>query len=218
MKSNTLYIATGNAGKLRDFALAATHEVARDVENVPWTIAALPGLGSIAPPEENGETFHANARDKALYYAQFCPGEIVIADDSGLSVDALGGAPGVYSARFAQRTGFIAYAVADTDAANNAALLAELGRLAAPFPHAARYLCVLAAVRDGAVLATAEGAVEGEILASPRGTGGFGYDPLFMVPEQEQTMAELPAKVRLALSHRGEALRRLLPQLARLLP
>ena len=218
MKTSTLYIATGNAGKLRDFSIAATHEAARDQDHVPWRIAALPGLGAILSPEETGETFHANARAKALYYAQFCPGEIVVADDSGLSVDALGGAPGVYSARYAEQLGFISRTVADKDALNNEALLVELAHLGAAFPHAARYLCVLAAVRDGAVLATAEGAVEGEILAAPQGNGGFGYDPLFLITEQEKTMAELPASVRLALSHRGEALRRLLPQLARFLP
>jgi XTP/dITP diphosphohydrolase len=218
MRNSTLYIATGNAGKLRDFAIAATHEAVRDPEHGPWTIAALPGLGTIHSPAETGETFHANAREKALYYAQFCPGEIVVADDSGLSVDALGGAPGVYSARYAQRIGFAVEKVPDTDSRNNVALLSELGRRAVTLPCAARYLCVLAAVRDGAVLATSEGAVEGEILASPQGNGGFGYDPLFMIPEQGKTMAELPASLRLALSHRGEALRRLLPQLARLLP
>jgi XTP/dITP diphosphohydrolase len=218
MTSNTLYVATGNAGKLRDFSMAATHEVAQDHEHIPWTIAALPGLAAIPSPEEMGETFHANARGKALFYAQFAPGEIVIADDSGLAVDALGGAPGVYSARFAQRLGFDTDTVADTDALNNTALLAQLAKLTEPFPHAARYLCVLVAVRDGAVLATAEGAVEGEILASPIGSGGFGYDPLFLIPAEDKTMSQLGAPARLALSHRGEALRRLLPQFARLLP
>jgi XTP/dITP diphosphohydrolase len=82
-----------------------------------------------------------------------------------------------------------------------------------PFPFAARYLCVLAAVRDGAVLATAEGSLEGEILAAPQGHGGFGYDPLFLIAEEQKTMAELPPQVRLRLSHRGSALRRLMPQL-----
>jgi XTP/dITP diphosphohydrolase len=218
MKTSTLYIATGNAGKLRDFSIAATHEAVRDQDHGPWTIAVLPSLEAIPSPDETGETFHANAREKALYYAQFCPGEIVVADDSGLSVDALGGAPGVYSARYAQRIGFAKNTVTDTDGMNNAALLAELARGPVPLPCAARYLCVLAAVRDGAVLATAEGAVEGEILAAPQGNGGFGYDPLFLIPEQGKTMAELPPPVRLAISHRGEALRQQAPQLARFLP
>jgi XTP/dITP diphosphohydrolase len=218
MSKNTLYIATGNAGKLRDFSTAATLEVARDHENDPWTIAALPRLGTITPPDETGATFHANARAKALYYGQFCPGEIVVADDSGLAVDVLDGAPGVYSARYAERTGFVPEVVTDADGANNAALLAELAHRGNKFPYAARYLCVLAAVRDGAVLATAEGAVEGEILSAPQGSDGFGYDPLFLVPSQEKTMAQLAAPLRMALSHRGEALRRLLPQLARFLP
>jgi XTP/dITP diphosphohydrolase len=218
MTNGTLYIATGNAGKLRDFSSAATHEVAHDHEHVPWTIAVLPGLATIPPPEETGHTFHANARLKALYYGQFCPGEIVVADDSGLAVDALDGAPGVYSARYAQQIGFRSERVTDTDGANNAALLAELAHLGNQFPYAARYLCVLAAVRDGAVLATAEGAVEGEILSIPQGFDGFGYDPLFLVPAHGKTMAQIAAPLRLSLSHRGEALRRLLPQLARFLP
>jgi XTP/dITP diphosphohydrolase len=207
MKTSTLYIATSNAGKLRDFSIAAA-EAAES-----WTIAPLPGLSTIAAPEETGTTFAANAREKALYYAQFCPGEIVIADDSGLAVDALHGEPGVYSARFAERSGFVSDAVTEMDDRNNAALLAVLQHTGGQFPFAARYLCVLAAIRDGAVLATAEGSLEGEILAAPQGHGGFGYDPLFLIAEEQKTMAELPPKVRLGLSHRGSALRRLLPQL-----
>jgi XTP/dITP diphosphohydrolase len=207
MKTSTLYVATGNAGKLRDFSLAAA-EAAES-----WTIAPLPGLSTIAAPAETGTTFAANARDKALYYAQFCPGEIVMTDDSGLAVDALDGEPGIYSARFAARSGFVAEAVTEPDARNNAALLAALRHSGGQFPFAARYLCVLAAVCDGAVLAIAEGSLEGEILGEPQGEGGFGYDPLFFLAEEQKTMAELPAQARLGLSHRGRALRRLLPQL-----
>lgn len=214
MREKTLYVATGNAGKLRDFALAASHHSA------VWRIAPLPGLSEIAPPEETGETFEENARAKALYYARFAPGALVLADDSGLEVDALAGAPGVYSARYAERSGSPVFANASQDARNdlrnNACLLTALAGVAAP--RAARYRCVLAAALDGVVVCTAGGAVEGEILAEPRGDEGFGYDPLFLLPQLGLTMAELDRETRLGLSHRGAALRALLPRLASLQP
>ena len=194
-----LYAATSNPGKLRDFALAG---------RPGFEIHPLPGLDDIRAPEEDQPTFEGNARLKAAYYSRFLPGELVLADDSGLEVEALGGAPGVYSARYAELAHFTLGETAD--ARNNALLLAEMG---ATTHRRARYRCVLAAARDGAILHTANGMVEGEILSVPRGTGGFGYDPLFYLPELGQSMAELDASTRLGLSHRGRALGTLLPQL-----
>ncbi len=198
-----LYVATGNAGKLRDFALAAAQ--ASD----GWAIEVLPGLGAIAAPEETGATFDENARLKALFYAGYAPGELVLADDSGLEVDALGGAPGVYSARYAERIGCFA---GTPDTRNNSCLLEQLTDV--PAPRTARYQCALAVARSGAIVCEADGSVEGEILMRGRGTEGFGYDPLFWLPPLGKTMAELDRGTRLGLSHRGAALRKLLPKLA----
>ncbi len=203
-----VYVATGNVGKLRDFAVAAGRGFA---------IAALPGLANIAPPPEDGATFYENACAKALYYAQCAPGAIVLADDSGLSVNALDGAPGVYSARYADRLGYAGAPDGTQDERNNLCVLAALEHVEAHHPRTAHYRCVLAAARGGVILAAAEGSVAGEILKAPRGTEGFGYDPLFLLPQRKRTMAELDAETRLGLSHRGAALRRLLPQLAALL-
>ena len=211
MSAHRLYIATGNAGKLRDFAYAAAYESDR------WTIAPLPGLEAIPAPPENGTTFHANAAGKALAYAAFAPGHIVLADDSGLEVDALGGAPGVYSARYAAQRGCAPLPDETGDACNNRCLLAELENIPAQAARTARYHCTLVAALDKAVLATADGTLEGELLAQPRGTLGFGYDPLFLLPQLGRTMAEVDSETRLALSHRGHALRLLLPRLTALL-
>lgn len=214
--ANILYVASGNAGKLRDFAVAADRFA--DGGSAGWMLLPLPGLEAIAAPAEDASTFEGNAREKAIYYSRHAAGAVVIADDSGLEVDALGGAPGVYSARYAERAGALD---GPLDAANNSHLLAELAR-AGPADHSpthrrARYRCVLAAARDGVCLVTAEGSVEGLILPAPRGEGGFGYDPLFYLPALDRTMAELDAATRLGLSHRGAALRALLPELAALL-
>jgi XTP/dITP diphosphohydrolase len=210
LNGQVLYVATGNEGKLRDFATAAD----TCSPSSPWKIAALPGLGDIAAPEETADTFYQNACAKALYYGQYALESIVIADDSGLVVDALGGAPGVYSARFAERAGFEGKPSQTPDERNNACLLTQLRPFERSEERAAQYVCVLAAVRDGRVIATSEGAVAGEILTRERGDSGFGYDPLFFLPRLNKTMAELDAATRLKLSHRGAALRQLLPQLA----
>ena len=201
-----LYAATTNQGKLRDFHTAA---VASSLK-----IEALPGLKEIPAPEEDGLTFAANATLKAVYYSRFAPGALVVADDSGLEVDALEGAPGVRSARFASDAGVKDSPDANdnTDVWNNVVLLQRLaGVLAAK--RTARYRCVLVAARDGQALHTAEGTVEGMILGVPRGTGGFGYDPLFYLPELNCTMAELDLETKNTLSHRGRALQALLPML-----
>jgi XTP/dITP diphosphohydrolase len=200
----TLYIATSNPGKLRDFAAAATPSI---------TLTPLPNLKQIPAPPEDEPTFEGNARLKAIYYSRHAPGEIVIADDSGLEVDALNGAPGVRSARYAEDQKDPNFAApATTDELNNLCLLEALSKV--PAPHKARYHCVLAAALDGKILATADGTVEGEILTAPRGTGGFGYDPLFFLPEQNKTMAELDIATKLTFSHRGRAFAALLKQLA----
>ena len=134
---------------------------------------------------------------------------MVIADDSGLEVDALDGEPGVRSARYAADAKFVTDADANIDQRNNLYLLTRLQHLPSGQRNA-RYRCVLAAARDGECLLTAEGVVPGEILTSPRGQGGFGYDPLFYLPELEKTMAEIDLATKHQLSHRGRALRVLL--------
>ncbi|HEY4010443.1 MAG TPA: non-canonical purine NTP pyrophosphatase [Acidobacteriaceae bacterium] len=196
----TIYVASSNAGKLRDFAVAAAVFGAE--------IAVLPGLNDIPAPEEDGATFEANARLKAEAYSRARPELLVLADDSGLEVDALGGTPGVRSARYADDAGFDLIDSENADGRNNLYLIEQLrGRVR---PWTARYRCVLALARDGVTLLTADGAVEGEIEAEPRGTGGFGYDPLFRLPELNKTMAEIDLETKQRLSHRGRALAALL--------
>ncbi|MGD0730561.1 MAG: non-canonical purine NTP pyrophosphatase [Terracidiphilus sp.] len=201
-----LYAATTSQGKLRDFRTAAqAHAIDLD---------SLPGLATIPAPEETGFTFAANAKLKAVYYSRFAPGELVMADDSGLEVDVLSGAPGVRSARYAADSGLVDSPDANdnSDVWNNMVLLQRLAGVP-PAERTARYRCVLVAARDGEALHTAEGAVEGLILEAPRGTGGFGYDPLFYLPKLEQTMAELDLETKLTLSHRGRAIEALLAML-----
>ncbi len=201
-----LYVATTSLGKLRDFRAAAQ---AHGLEIEP-----LPNLEEIAAPEEDGETFEANATHKAMYYSRFDRRVLVMADDSGLEVDALGGAPGVRSARFAADSGLVDSPDANdnTDVWNNMVLLQKMADV--PFARRmARYRCVLAVARDGVLLHTAEGSVDGMILDAPRGTGGFGYDPLFYLPDLRRTMAEIDLVTKLSISHRGRALAALLPML-----
>lgn len=201
-----LYVATTSEGKLRDFRAAAKAYLVE--------IEPLPGLKRIAAPEEDGTTFEANAALKAIYYSRFTPGELVVSDDSGLEADALNGEPGVRSARYAADAGLVDSPDANdnTDVWNNMVLLQRLAGVPAE-QRTGRYRCVLAAAQDGELLRTAEGSVEGVILDAPRGTGGFGYDPLFYLPELGQTMAEIDLEAKLALSHRGRALRELLGKL-----
>jgi XTP/dITP diphosphohydrolase len=201
-----LYAATTSQGKLRDFRTAAeAHSLA---------IESLPALTTIPAPKEDGATFTANATLKAVYYSRFAPGELVLADDSGLEVDALGGSPGVRSARYAADSGLVDSPDANdnTDVWNNMVLLQTLAGVPAE-KRAARYRCVLVAARDGLPVHTAEGTVEGVILEAPRGTGGFGYDPLFYLLELDRTMAEIDLETKLSLSHRGRAFRALLSML-----
>ncbi len=190
-------IATSNSGKLRDFAGAAkTHGI---------EIAGIPGFADIPLAVEDGQSFEANAEKKAQYYSRFAPGEVVLADDSGLEVDALGGAPGVHSARYAAAQPHLAVANTD-DEDNNARLLSELA--AVPIEQrTGRFVCVMAAARDGIPLATFRGSAEGMILNAPRGSHGFGYDPLFYFPAIHKTFAELSAEEKARYSHRGAAFR-----------
>jgi XTP/dITP diphosphohydrolase len=186
--------ATGNPGKLREFQLAGT-VLGIDIE-------PLAGMQSIAAPEETGATFEENAAIKAAYYSRFAPGPL-FADDSGLEVDALSGAPGVFSARYAGDGA--------SDAANNALLLA---RLAGNPQRTARFVCVIALAENGMVTATFRGAVEGEILHEPRGPAGFGYDPLFYYPRFDASFGEVDDERKFSVSHRGNALRSLLRHLS----
>ncbi len=189
-----VYCATGNPGKLREFQLAA--------ELLDIDIEPLAGLREIAAPEETGATFEENARLKAAYYSRFAPG-LLFADDSGLEVDSLGGAPGVYSARYAGPHA--------TDRENNELLLQRLG--GSP-NRTARFVCVIALARSGETLRTFRGEVEGEILSAPRGPGGFGYDPLFDYPPFGCSFGEVDGPKKFDVSHRGKALRALLNYLA----
>jgi XTP/dITP diphosphohydrolase len=186
----TIYCATGNPGKLREFRLAG--------ELLGIDVQPLADIKTIAAPEESGATFEANARLKAEYYSGFAPGPL-FADDSGLAVDALGGAPGVYSARFAGEHA--------SDHENNGLLLE---RLSDSSDRAARFVCVIALAERGRTLQTFRGEVEGEILHEARGPGGFGYDPLFYYPPFGCSFGEVDGPKKFDVSHRGQALRALL--------
>jgi XTP/dITP diphosphohydrolase len=200
-----ILIATSNPGKVRDFAgAAADHGV---------EVLSIPHFSSLPTVVEDGLTFEANARKKAEGYSQYVPGEVVVADDSGLEIDALHGEPGVHSARYAAPDlhGLQPHeAGANTDdEANNARVLRELKGVPAE-RRTGRFVCLLAAARDGETLATFPGTAEGIILDAPRGTNGFGYDPLFYFPQIQKTFAELSAGEKARYSHRGAAFRKLL--------
>lgn len=191
----TVYLASTNPGKLREFRLAAE---SRGIE-----VELLPGIENLAVCIEDGNTFEENARKKAVYYSQWTDFP-VFADDSGLCVDALSSGPGVYSARYAGPE-------AD-DEANNQKLLSDLAAVPAS-KRSAHYECVIALARRGKILAVVEGKAEGLIQNEPKGTGGFGYDPYFFYPPLNRTFAELSVKEKFAVSHRGEAFRKLLDYL-----
>ena len=193
-----LSCATGNPGKLREFRLAARPEASVAIE-------LLPGFREIPPCVEDGATFEENAILKARHYGQRAqPGGLLFADDSGLEVDALGGAPGVYSARFAGPH--------STDEANNRLLLEKLRGVD---HRAARFVCAIALVETGGgeLRGVWRGWVEGVIIGEPRGPGGFGYDPLFYCPEIGATFGEAGEERKFAVSHRGKALRTMLAAL-----
>lgn len=187
-----VYCATSNPGKLREFQLAAPE----------FEILRLESAGEA--PEETGATFEANAILKARYYGSFTP-EYLFADDSGLEVDALAGAPGVHSARYAGEQA--------TDADNNALLLTNLAGVS---DRTARFVCVIALVKEGELVRTFRGSVEGEILDQARGSGGFGYDPLFFHAPFGCTFGEAPIADKMLVSHRAQALDAMFEYLRRL--
>jgi XTP/dITP diphosphohydrolase len=187
----TLIVATQNSGKLK--------EMQHYLRDLPWHLELMPTDLEI---EETGETFLANACLKASQVAQVT-GQWAIADDSGLEVAALAGAPGIYSARYGP-----------SDAERIQRLLDELDR---ELNRAAQFTCAIALARpDGSIACHAQGNCPGEILRARRGEGGFGYDPIFYVPATGKTFAELSASEKRCLSHRGVAFQALLPQLQRL--
>jgi XTP/dITP diphosphohydrolase len=190
-----ILLATKNPGKLREL-----REITAG-SDFDWI--GLDEFPNVPDAVEDGLTFAENARRKALHYAQ-ATGLYTLADDSGLEVDHLDGAPGVHSARFA--------GLPRSDEANNHKLLTALADVPAE-QRTARFRCAMAFARPGEVLLESLGSVEGIILSQPRGQGGFGYDPLFLNPSLDKTMAELPAEQKHALSHRGQALRAMLGRL-----
>jgi XTP/dITP diphosphohydrolase len=184
-----LIVATSNPGKLKEMQAYLT-------DRPDWQLRLKPPELEI---DETGQTFMENARLKASQVAQAL-GEWAIADDSGLAVDALNGAPGLYSARYGS-----------SDGDRIARLLAELGHAT---NRAAQFICAVAMARpDGTIALEAEGVCPGEILYAPRGAQGFGYDPIFYVPEHQLTFAEMPASLKHEISHRGRAFQLLLPKL-----
>jgi XTP/dITP diphosphohydrolase len=197
---NHILIATSNAGKLRDFTGAAA----------PFgiEIASIPNFAALPAVVEDGLTFEENARKKAENYSREVPGEMVLADDSGLEVDVLQGAPGVHSARYAADAPHLMDNNTD-DEANNTRLLRELKDVP-PDKRSGRFVCVIAAARDGQTLEVFRGEAEGTILNRPRGTNGFGYDPLFYFPQIQKTFAELTPEEKAQYSHRGTAFRQFL--------
>jgi XTP/dITP diphosphohydrolase len=214
----TIYAATTNHGKLREFKQCAGEQ---GVE-----VLALPGIETMPEPVEDAATFMGNAELKAVAYSRAAmaagmAGLMVFADDSGLEVEALGGQPGVRSARFADDLGFEVGA-GTKDERNNRAVLSLLWDLPETLEadggltihnRGARFVCALALARDGEVVLRAEGEVEGVVLDGPRGSAGFGYDPLFLVPELGKTLAETTREEKWRVGHRGNAFRALLRQL-----
>ena len=195
----TILIATKNRGKLR--------EVQDILAGLPVVWATLDQIPDLPDAVEDADTFAGNAERKAMHYARLT-GLWTLADDSGLEVDALGGAPGVYSARYAGRQG--------KDAANNAKLIVKLAGVP-PEQRTARFRCAVALAGPEGILATACGTFEGLIVDDPRGTNGFGYDPHFFVPELGMTAAQLPPEQKNRISHRAQALAAILPDIQRLL-
>jgi XTP/dITP diphosphohydrolase len=192
-----LYACSSNPGKLREFTFTAQHSLLGG-----YNIQPLPRLAELTPPVEDGATYQENAALKALYYSNFSD-ELVFADDSGLEVEALAGAPGIHSARFAGPHA--------TSEQNNALLLAELAQT---LHRRARFVTAISLARKGVVLHTTLGSAEGEILTAPRGHLGFGFDSLFLFPPLGRTFAEIEDTEKFAVSARGEAFRRLLDWLS----
>ena len=186
-----LLVATTSRDKIR--------EIEQLLSNIPYGIVTLQAWPQIEPPPETGQTFIQNARDKARYYAN-ASGELTVAEDSGLEIDALKGAPGVESARFG---GSVA------SYAQKFALIYDALRAKGGIESPARFVCAVALVRNGEVLFETEGTIKGCIASEPRGIHGFGYDPIFYYPPFQRTLAEATADEKAAVSHRGQAFRAL---------
>ena len=193
-----IVVASQNAGKVAEFKVA--------LSGLPYKVLSLADLGKFPEAPEQGETFAENAYSKAKFYARLT-GKLCLADDSGLEVDYLKGEPGVYSARYAGE-----YA---TDQDNNEKLLGHLIGVP-PENRTGRFRCVLVVADAEKLWCTADGTVEGIILAEPRGNNGFGYDPLLFFPGLDRTLAELTPEEKNEISHRGRALKKLVKQLAAL--
>jgi len=198
-----LFLASSNAGKLAEYRMLA----AASAPSVVIDLALLPGFDALPAFEENAPTFAENAAGKALHYSRHRDG-LVFADDSGLVVPALGGAPGVHSARYA---GPLA-----TNSQKIGKLLGEMRGKTGAERHA-YFVCAIALAERGRAVAIVTDRVDGEILEAPRGAGGFGYDSVFYFPALEKTFAEIPAEEKNQRSHRGKAFRRLLAVLPSML-
>ena len=201
-----LLLAAGNANKTREF---------RELLGKDFDVYDLSFFDEMAIPKESGRTFEENAILKAVAASQDRRVQdrhlLIVADDSGLEVDALGGAPGIFSARYAGEHA--------SDKENIDKLLSELARRNVPLDQrSARFRCVIALAHEGKLLGKFEGIVKGSIVDLPRGSRGFGYDPIFVPNGFEQTFAELPAEVKNRISHRAEAIRALAAKLAALKP
>ena len=182
-----LTVATTNDGKLR--------EIRELLAGLPVVLQTLANFPPVVPPEETGSTFAENARQKALYYALTTNG-LTVAEDSGLEIHAMGGAPGVQSARFGGE---------DSTYPEKFRLIYGALANAGVTTSAARFVCALAVARDEQVLFEARGVIEGTIAPEPRGSGGFGYDPIFFYPPFGCTLAELDLERKATVSHRGQA-------------
>lgn len=190
-------IASSNAGKLRDFAaVAARHGV---------EVELLPDFKALPEAVEDGETFEENARKKAEHYSRYAPGRVVLADDSGLQVGHLNGAPGVRSARYAATAEH-----GNSDDRSNNSLLLERMTGVPDEQRGAQFVCVIAIARGGNILASFHGEAKGRLLHAQRGSGGFGYDPLFYFPALDKTFAELTPEEKAGVSHRGAAFEKFL--------
>ena|SRR5262245_29797332 len=186
-----LVVATTNRGKLREIEML--------LEGIPFSLVTLADWPDLAAPEETGRTFAENARLKAVYYARHT-GHLTVAEDSGLEIDALDGAPGVESARFGG---------AGSSYPEKFILIYDALRAQKAVTSAARFVCALALARGGDVVFEARGTVEGAIAPEPKGSGGFGYDPIFYYPPFGCTLGEASPEQKAAVSHRGQAFRTL---------
>ncbi len=207
MHCHSIVVATGNPGKLR--------EIAQILSPLEIDVTGLDAFDPIDEPAETGETFAENARDKAMYYAH-ATGHFCLADDSGLAVDALDGRPGVRSARYAADQCPASADRKEIDQANNNRLLAELDNVE-DSKRTARFICHLALASPERVVIETFDSLEGVIARTPKGDNGFGYDPLFFLPQLGCTAAQLPAEKKNQISHRGKAVRQFVSLLQGLL-